>query len=169
MPLERQELTINGNTYTVMERYEEGQEITAGEASALNQTLRENVRNNLSKKEGLTQEQIDAYASEYQFGVRVAGAGRVADPVMAEYLRLAKTKIKDLLKAKGKKADAEQITEAAKNMLNGPHGAPLWELAQKRVAEAQSVAGEALDDVIAGIPEKAAEPAQQPSAEQPQA
>lgn len=164
MPLERQELTINGTTFTVMERYEEGHEITAGEASALNQTLRENIRNNLSKKEGLNQDMIDQYANEYQFGVRSAGSGRVSDPVMAEYLRLAKAKIKDLLKAKGKKADGDAITEAAKNMLNTPHGQPLWELAQKRVAEAQSVAGEALDDVIAGIPEKV-EAEQQPSAE----
>lgn len=165
MSLERQELTINGQTFTVMERYEEGHEITAGEASALNQTLRENVRNNLSKKEGLTQEQVDAYASEYAFGVRTAGVGRTSDPVMSEYMRLAKAKIKDMLKAKGKKADAEQITVAAKNMLNTPHGQPIWALAQQRVAEQQNLAADALDDIVAGIPEKAAETsAPQPAA-----
>jgi hypothetical protein len=167
MSLERQELTINGHTYTVMERYEEGHEITAGEASALNQTLRENVRNNLSKKEGLTQEAVDSYASEYQFGIRTAGTGgRTADPVMAEYMRLAKAKIKEMLKAKGKKADGDQITAAAKSMLNGPHGQPIWALAQQRVAEQQSLAADALDDIVAGIPEKAVEapPAQPPAA-----
>src|SRR4051812_41959037 len=121
-------LTINGNSYTIADRYEEGHELTAGEASALNQTLRENVRNNLSKKEGLTQDHVNEYAASYQFGVRTAGAGRTSDPVMAEFMRLAKTKIKDALKANGKKADADQITAAAKNMVNSAHGAPLMEL-----------------------------------------
>lgn len=160
MSLERQELTINGNTFTVMERYEEGHEITAGEASALNQTLRENVRNNLSKKEGLTQEQVDAYANEYQFGIRTPGAGRTSDPVMAEYMRLAKAKIKEMLKAKGKKADGDAITEAAKKMLDTEHGKPIWALAQQRVQEQQSLANDTLDDIVAGIPEKAPEAAQ---------
>lgn len=163
MSLERVELTIGGNAFTVMERYEEGHELTAGEASALNQTLRENVRNNLSKKENLSQEDVDAYAAEYQFGVRTPGAGRTSDPVMAEYMRLAKDKIKQMLKAKGKKADADKITEAAKNMLNTEHGKPIWALAQQRVQEQQSLAADALDDIVAGIPEKV-EAAQAPAA-----
>lgn len=162
--LERQELTIAGNTYTVMERYEEGMELTAGEASALNQTLRENVRNNLSKKEGLTQEQVDAYAVEYQFGIRVAGAGRTSDPVMAEYMRLAKAKIKEMLKTKGQKADGDAITAAAKNLLERPAGQQLWELAKSRVAESQAIATDALDEIVAGIPEKAATEAPQAAA-----
>lgn len=165
MSLERQELTINKSTFTIMDRFEEGHECSAGEASALNQTLRENVRNNLSKKEGLTQEQVDAYAAEYAFGVRTPGAGRTSDPVMSEYMRLAKDKIKQMLKAKGKKAEADAITEAAKNMLNTDHGKPIWALAQQRVAETQSLAADALDDIVAGIPEKAPEaPAANPAA-----
>lgn len=160
MSLERVELSIAGSAFTVMERYEEGHELTAGEASALNQTLRENVRNNLAKKEGLTQEQVDAYATEYQFGVRTTGAGRTSDPVMAEYMRLAKDKIKQMLKAKGKKAEADAITLAAKNMLNTEHGKPIWALAQQRVQEQQSLAADALDDIVAGIPEKAPEAAE---------
>lgn len=159
MSLERQELTINKSSFTVMDRYEDGHELTPGEASALNQTLRENIRNNLSKKEGLTQEQVDAYAAEYQFGVRTPGAGRTSDPVMAEYMRLAKDKIKQMLKAKGKKAEADAITEAAKNMLNTEHGKPIWALAQQRVAEQQSLAADALDDIVAGIPEAPAKAA----------
>lgn len=155
MSLERQELTIAKHSFTVMDKFEEGHELTAGEASALNQTLRENVRNNLSKKESLTQEQVDAYAAEYEFGVRTAGAGgRTSDPVMSEYLRMAKAKIKDLLKSKGKKADAEQINVAAKNLLDKDLGKQLWALAQQRVAEQQSLAADALDDIVAGIPEK---------------
>ena len=165
MALERQELTIAGQTFTVMERYEEGHELTAGEASALNQTLRENVRNNLAKKEDLSQEAVDQYATEYQFGIRTPGVGRTSDPVMAEYMRLARAKIKDLLKTQGKKADSDQINAAAKNLLERPAGQQLWELAKSRVAEAQTIASDELDSIVAGIPEKAAgEAPQHPAA-----
>lgn len=167
MSLERVELSIAGNAFTVMERYEEGHELTAGEASALNQTLRENVRNNLSKKTPLTQDDVDKYATEYNFGVRTPGAGRTSDPVMAEYMRLAKDKIKQMLKAKGKKAEADAITLAAKNMLSTEHGKPIWALAQQRVAEQQSLAADALDDIVAGIPEAPAKAEAAPEA-QPQ-
>lgn len=159
MSLERVELTINSYPFTVMERYEEGHEITAGEASALNQTMRENIRNNLAKKEGLTQEQVDAYATEYQFGVRTPGTGRTTDPVISEFMRLARQKIKDALKAAGKSADAEAINTAAKSMIGTPRGEPLMALARQRVEEAKSVAAESLADLVAGIPEKAETPA----------
>ena len=158
MSLERVELTINSYPFTVMERYEEGHEITAGEASALNQTMRENIRNNLAKKEGLTQEQVDAYATEYQFGVRTPGTGRTTDPVISEFMRLARQKIKDALKAAGKSADAEAINAAAKSMIGHPKGEPLMALAKQRVEEAKSVAAESLADLVAGIPEKAETP-----------
>lgn len=164
MSLERQELTIAGSTFTVMERYEEGMELTKGEASALNQTLRENVRNNLSKKENLSQEDVDAYANEYQFGIRVPGVGRTSDPVMAEYMRLARAKIKELLKANGKKADSDAINDAAKRMLEKPAGQQLWELAKSRVAETQSLASAELDEIVGAIPEKVADTAPQAAA-----
>jgi hypothetical protein len=157
-------ITIAGNPFTIPDRYEEGHELSAGEASALNQTLRENVRNNLSKKEGLTQEAVNEYAASYQFGIRAAGAGRTADPVMAEFMRLARAKIKDALKAAKKSATAEAINEAAKGMVNNPvHGAPLMELAKKRVAEAQSIASAELGDIINSIPEKQPEAATAPA------
>src|SRR6266446_4903096 len=66
-----EQITIAAQTFNVPLRYEEGHELSAGEASALNQTYHENIRNNLAKKakEGtLTQADVDAYASEYQFG-----------------------------------------------------------------------------------------------------
>lgn len=156
MSLEAVQLTIGGQTFNVMERYEEGHEITAGEASALNQVLRENIRNNLAKKEGLTQDQVDQYANEYQFGVRTPGAGRTADPVMTEYMRLARAKIKEALKAKGKTADADAINEAAKKMVSTPHGEQLMNLAKQRVEEAKSIASDVLGDIVNDIPEKAA-------------
>lgn len=157
-------LTIGGNQFTVYSRYEEGHELTAGEASALNQTLRENVRNNLAKKEGLTQADVDAYASEYQFGVRTPGAGRTADPVMAEFMRLAKAKIREALKAKGKTADADAITAAAQSLATKPQGEAIMALAKQRVAEAQSVAADVLGDIVNDLPEKTAEPSQSAAA-----
>jgi hypothetical protein len=155
-------ITIAGHPFTIADRYEEGHELTAGEASALNQTLRENVRNNLAKKEGLTQDAVNDYAAKYEFGVRTPGAGRQSDPVMAEAMRLAKALLKDKLKAAGKKADGDAITEAAKNLLShAQYGPPIMEKAKARVAEAQSIASAELGDIINSIPEKQPEaPAQ---------
>lgn len=161
MALERVEVTIAGKTYSIMERYEEGHEVTAGEASALNQTMRENIRNNLAslEKEGkLSQDEIDKYASEYQFGVRTGG-GRTTDPVMAEFMRLARVQIRDALKRAGKTADAEQVTAAAKALASHPKGEPIMALARQRVEQAKSVAASALDDIIGSIPDKPAEAA----------
>src|ERR1019366_7774418 len=101
-----EQITISGHPFNVPVRYEEGNELTAGEASALNQTYHENIRNNLAKKakEGvLTQVEVDAYAESYQFGVRTAGVGVTRDPVMAEAMRIAKKQIAELLKKSGKR------------------------------------------------------------------
>ncbi len=168
MPLEAVSVTIAGAPFQVMERYEEGHELTAGEASALNQTLRENVRNNLAKKEGLTQADVDAYAAEYEFGVRTPGAGRTADPIMTEYMRLARVKIKEALKAKGKSADAEAINEAAKKMISTPHGEAIMALAKQRVEEAKSIASDVLGDIVNDIPEKAPAAAETAPPSEPQ-
>ena len=167
--LEYVEVTIAGSPFKVLERYEEGHELTAGEASALNQTMRENIRNNLASlaKEGkLTQDEVDKYATEYQFGVRTGGGGRTTDPVMSEFMRLAKAQIKAALKTQNKSADADQITAAAKALASHPKGEPIMALARQRVAEAQALAGASLDDIIGSIPEKvtADQPAGQASA-----
>jgi hypothetical protein len=61
--------TIKGQTFTMLPRYAEGHICTAGEAAALNQTLRENVRNNLADKPNLTQQDVDTYLAEYIMGV----------------------------------------------------------------------------------------------------
>src|SRR6476646_11844528 len=74
------EITIQGQVFRVPLRYAAGHTLTEGEASALNQTLHENLRNNFAKKvnEGTEagvpketlQQQLDDYANDYQFGVR---------------------------------------------------------------------------------------------------
>lgn len=156
-----EQITIAGATYNVPVRYEEGHELTAGEASALNQTFHENIRNNLAKqqKEGtLTQEAVDKYAAEYQFGVRSGGGGVSRDPVMSEAMRLAKGRITAGLKAKGKKVsdvDPSALTAAAKALIE--RDGTILELAKERVAQAQSVATGDLSDLIASLPAKAVE------------
>lgn len=167
MPSEQ--ITISGTAFNVPLRYEEGHELSAGEASALNQTFHENIRNNLSKtaKEGtLTQEAVDAYAAGYQFGVRSGGGGATRDPVMSEAIKIAKAKLSASLKAAGKKVsdvDPAALTEAAKALV--ARDGAILELAKERVAQAQALATGDLGDLIASLPAKAAEataPAQPP-------
>lgn len=120
-----QEITIAGHKFSIPQPYAEGHVLTAGEASALNQTFAENVRNNMAKKVkelGDTtdaHEAVEKYAEEYQFGVRNAAGPRVArDPVRAEAISLAKAKIREALKAKGQKAEADAIAEAAEKLVD---------------------------------------------------
>ena len=160
-------ITIAGHTFVVPDRYEEGHELTANEAAALNQTYHENLRNNFAKKVddkksngapiddddvlAELQSELDKYADEYEFGVR-SGAGGVRDPVLSEALRIAKDKIRDHLKRKGiklKDVEAPKITEAARKLIE--KNPEIMELAKARVQETQAAAAESLDDVVAGV------------------
>ena len=162
-----EQITIAGHEFNVPVRYEEGHELTAGEASALNQTYHENIRNNLAKraKEGtLTQADVDAYANEYQFGIRAAGTGVTRDPVMSEAMRIAKKQIGELLKKSGKKASdytTETINGAAKALL--AKDSTIMDLARQRVAEQQSLASADLGDILSGLAAKPAD--EQPKAQ----
>lgn len=166
-----EQITIAGQVFNVPVRYEEGHELTAGEASALNQTYHENIRNNFARqvKEGLEsgnesleslQKKLDSYAEEYQFGIRTGG-GAVRDPVQAEAMNIAKSHIRALLRKKGRKVSdvaSSAITDAAKKLLAHPeHGPKINETAKARVAEAQAAAGSDLDDLVASMPTKPAE------------
>jgi hypothetical protein len=154
-----EQITIAGSPFNVPVRYEEGHELTAGEASALNQTFHENVRNNLAKlgKDGtLTQEKVDSYAQSYQFGIRAAGGGATRDPVLAEAMSIAKAQIRAALKKKGVKfstVEPSAINEAAKKLI--ARDDRIMEAAKARVAEAQDAAADDLSDLVAGLPEKA--------------
>lgn len=155
-----EQITIAGSAFNVPVRYEEGHELTAGEASALNQTYHENIRNNLAKKakEGtLTQADVDSYADSYQFGIRAAGTGITRDPIMAEAMRIAKKQIAELLKKNGKKVgdyEVEAINKAAKALLD--KSPEIMDLAKQRVAEQQSLASADLGDLLSGLTEKPA-------------
>ena len=160
-------IQIAGHSFNIADRYEEGHELTANEASALNQVRRENLRNNFARKvedakngaekveDSNTladlQGQLDRYAEDYEFGVRTGG-GAVRDPVMNEAMRIARDKITEHLKRKGiKKKDQEssKITEAAKKLID--RNPEIMELAKQRVAETQAAAASELEDVLAEV------------------
>lgn len=139
----REQITIGGTAYNVPLRYEDGHVLTSGEAAALNQTLHEHVRNNLTKeaKAGtLTQARVDEYAAAYQFGIR-SRSGTPPDPVTEMAIKLTKATILDNLKAQGKitkasDVDAKALTEAAKASITPE----IMEIAKQRVAQEQSLA-----------------------------
>lgn len=114
----RAELTIAGMKLSAIAPYDAGHEVTDEEASVLNQTLRENLRNNFAgkleamkeaaAKEGkaVTPEEVqaefDKYMAEYSFGVRKAGGGAPRlDPVEREVRKIARKQLTEALKKKG--------------------------------------------------------------------
>ena len=153
-------ITIQGETFSVSPRYKEGDTLSANEASALNQTYFENLRNNFANKVSaakdngtfdleLLQSEFDTYAEEYQFGVRTGG-GRTADPVMSEAMEIMRELVRKSIRKQGiKLADvkAAQITEKAKAEFtkNSPAAQKVLALAKQRVAQAQDVAEVSLD------------------------
>jgi len=160
-----EQITISGHAFNVPVRYEEGHELTAGEASALNQTYHENLRNNFASKVkaggaspdlSALQTELDTYASDYQFGVRVAGVGVSRDPIMAEAMRIAKKQVNELIKKAGKKpSDYEQaaISTAAKGLIE--KDPKILEIARARVTEQQALASEDVGDLLSTLTVKA--------------
>jgi hypothetical protein len=160
-----EQITIAGKIFNAPLRYEEGHELTAGEASALNQTFHENLRNNFAKKvkdaiesgafdQDAFQSEFSSYADTYEFGVR-SGGGVRSDPVMKEAMNIARGKLQERMRQKGIKAEASAVTEAAKKLIvKNPE---IMELARQRVAEAQAAAAEDLDDVLGEMTAEAAE------------
>lgn len=165
------QITIAGYQFAAPMKYAEGDTLEANEASALNQTYHENLRNNFAKRvqeakdaagEGneLTSDVMEKlktefteYANTYEFGVR-GGGGGPRDPVRTEAMSLAREAIRSALKAKGKKltgknpdVTAEQISAAAEKLLSGEKGAKYFDLARERVAQQRAAADETLDAV----------------------
>lgn len=160
-------ITIAGKTFNVPVRYKEGDTLSANEARALNQTYHENLRNNFAKQvkeadeagkfdQNELQASLDDYAESYEFG-QSGGGGGTRDPVASEALDIARTTIRNALKAQGKNLKdykGAQITDAAKRYLAGPNGAKVQELAAQRVAEQKSAAADSLNaanEAIAGL------------------
>lgn len=87
------QITIAGQSFVIPLRYIVGHQITEGEAAALNQTLAENIRNNMAKKvkDGAGQAEVTEYATGYEFTVGgVASERKVVDPIEREARKIAK-------------------------------------------------------------------------------
>lgn len=125
-------ITIQGLTFAYPAPYTEGHPLTAGEASSLNQTLGENLRNNFAQKikskleahrkannlaedadigvDVLDKDELDQefaeYAQKYEFGVRQTGGVRApTDPVGREANKIAWEKVRVKLVEKNIKLD----------------------------------------------------------------
>jgi hypothetical protein len=111
----RKNITINDKPFTVPQPFAEGHVLTANEASALNQVLSENVRNNIAprikKGEEINQASIDDYVAKYEFGIRSVST---TDPVQKEMRKLAEEALNKKLAASGhskSKLTKEQYNE----------------------------------------------------------
>ena len=161
----RESLTIAGETFTAATPYAAGDVLTAGEASALNQTRLENLRNNFATKVKAAKETgtfdaevfqatLDDLNAEYEFGVRRGGGGgRSTDPVMAEAMSIAREKVRAAIVKKGiKLADvsAAQITEHARKAIEA--NPSIMDLARSRVAAASEIADVEVGDITPSEP-----------------
>lgn len=102
MANERVPFVVAGVKVTIDVRYKAGHQLTALEASALEQTRRENIRNGVAKavkeKPNEAQRLVDEYAAKYEFSKR---GGQRLDPVLAEAKKLAKQQIDSKLAERG--------------------------------------------------------------------
>ena len=115
--------TVAGLTLLVPEPYTEGQYLNEAEASILNQTYRENIRNGIAprvkKSPEYAQAIVDEYVATYSFGVRRARA--LLNPVDAEAKKIATAKVKEALQKKGiKPSDYEQYDEKVASVMAMP-------------------------------------------------
>lgn len=151
------EVTIQGLTFTYEPRYSAGHTLDEGEAKALNQVMKENLRNNFAQKvsafqEGAVSEEIiQASFAEYVEKYRFSDRQTVERPTnkveqihsklireMAEAVcRRNKTTFKDLSEAR-QEALLETIRASKPELL---------EEAKRRFEQLQSITAAALEDV----------------------
>lgn len=121
----RQDIKVNKVSYTIACPFEEGHVCTANEAKALNQLLKENVRNNFASKikpdEPVpSQEEFDKYVAGYEFGIRSITS---SDPVMKEMIKIAEGLVMKGLEKAGvtKKAlGTENFNKKVDEILSNP-------------------------------------------------
>jgi hypothetical protein len=171
------DIVVQGVLLAAPMPYTEGDTLTTNEAHVVNQTLHENLRNNFAssikkfmEKAGVRdatelsaeqraeiQEKFDSYAEAYEFGVRTGGTGRPVDPVEAQALEMATTKVKESLKRQGfklKDVGVEKIRSLAEGAIESH---PAFRQAAERIVAARKQAADELT-VDVGAP-VAAEPA----------
>lgn len=163
------DITIQGVSLDVPVPYEEGHVLRPNEANTLNQTYHENLRNNFAGevKDALAeveenggsvdvaalQKSLNEYVLEYDFGVS-RGGFRAQDPVMSLAIKLAKEKLRPVIKARGiKLADlgGAKLTELAKQAVEKNPG--FMAEAQRQLEEAKDVALEDADELLAALKE----------------
>lgn len=159
----RSEITIAGLALSVPAPFVEGHVLRSNEASVLNQTYAENIRNNFAsavraaqeeaKKNGQTfdpsslQAKLDEYINSYDFGIRKGGGAHVVlDPVEREARKLAQDRVKAALKKKGinlKDVAKEKLEELVTGVLE--KYPVLREQAQRVVALKREIGQETMD------------------------
>jgi hypothetical protein len=128
-----------------------GAVLTEGMVATLQQTRRENLRNNFAKKVkeakangGVTPEVHQAfadYAAKYEFGVRQPGAPRVVrDPVEREAMKLIRSAITAAYRAKYSQTIAKEVLDEKAEELFGVRGEEYMKRAKKIVAEREAAA-----------------------------
>lgn len=152
----RNEITIKSLVFSAPAPYAEGHVLTEAEASVLNQTLAENLRNNFAKKVEeakaeaekagsavdmeLLQFAFDDYAAKYEFGIRSVSSKEPLDPIEREAMAIARNLVKAALQKEGHKikdVGAEKINELAKAALD-KH--PILREKAKAIVEAKKAA-----------------------------
>jgi hypothetical protein len=172
------EITIAGQTFTVLQPYAAGHAITEAEAKALNQVRAENVRNNTASKvkaavEGTakdgepTADTIVAYVAKYDadyiFTLASVGGGRkTTDPVEVEALKIARGVFADAM------AKKKLTVKAVKEKI----GEDVYEAKIAEIAEREEIVKEAkrrvkarqaaAEDAIGGLDLGDLEPAPTP-------
>lgn len=159
------EIVVSPLKFLVNSRYAEGHTVTAAEAAALNQLVRENLRNTFrpvvqkvvdkAKAEGrteLSEEEVSVLSAdfakrevEYEFS-KARGPRAPADPVGREAHKIAKSLI--LAALAKKKVDPKTLAEGKLDELIAGVLASKPEItveAKRRVDEQQSIANLALD------------------------
>jgi hypothetical protein len=147
----RREFTVQGVTLTIQEPFVEGHTVTAGEASALNQLLVENSRNNLAdevkemkeagKDPSEMQLVVDQYVAEYEFGVRRPGS-RTSDPVEAAANEVAFELAKKFARKAGKtlkEIGNEQLRKDADELLADSTLGPRIRAKAEQIAAARAL------------------------------
>ncbi len=153
------QLTIKGQIFDIADdpSIAPGVPLTEGMAATLQQTRRENIRNNMAKKveEALNgsgdlapgkyeelQKLVAEYADKYEFGVRQPGSPRVTDPVEKEARRDVSEAIKAAyFRRHGEKLKGDSLNEAVEQVLASPKGDTYRERARERIREREA-AGE---------------------------
>lgn len=154
---------IQDRPFDIPKPFSEGHTCTGAEAGVLNQTLAENVRNNLAARvkknvdegtfdQATMQAEIDEYIEEYEFGVR-RGRGPT-DPIEREALNIAKDHVKGALrKANYKLADVDtaDINRLAEQVV--AENPDITKEAERRVKERGKIGSVTLPDLSSISPE----------------